>query len=107
MKKLLSLLSILAFVLSTAAFAASGGKEITIDGNACCAKCQLKEADTCQSVISVEKDGKKSVYYLADNAVAQAFHEKICKGAKPATATGVCVKVGDKLQFTATKADVK
>lgn len=106
------------FLSSSAAFAlflglsssfslAAGGKEITVDGKGCCAKCCLKVATECQDAVTVEKDGKKTTYFLADNDVAKQFHENICKGVKPVTVTGVCEKVGDKLQITATKIELK
>jgi hypothetical protein len=44
---------------------------------------------------------------LAVLVVAKQFHENICKGIKPVTVTGVCEKVGDKLQITATKIELK
>src|SRR6516165_9940691 len=107
MKKFLSSSAALAMFLSlsTSGFAA-GGKEITVEGKGCCAKCCLKVATECQDAVSVEKDGKKTTYFLADNDVAKSFHENICKGIKPVTVTGICEKVGDKLQVTASKIEL-
>jgi len=107
MKKLLSSSAALAMLLSLSTSGlAAGGKEITVEGKGCCAKCCLKVATECGNAVTVEKDGKKTTYFLADNDVSKQFHENICKGVKPVTVTGVCEKVGDKLQITATKIEL-
>ena len=93
--------------LATPTFAADNGKEVTVNGEAKCAKCALKEGDTCQTVIQVEnKKGKAVNYYMVDNDVAKAFHQNVCKEAKKATATGTNKKVGGKNEFTATKIEL-
>lgn len=104
-KRLLTLLALLGFV-SAPAFAESAGKEITVKGEAQCAKCNLKQATECQTVITAEKNGKKTTYYLAKNAVADKFHEEVCKAPKQASVTATCKKEGDKLVLTASKAEV-
>ena len=81
-------------------------KEITITGEAKCGKCALKETDKCQSVIQVEKAGKKTTYYLVDNDVSKKFHKDVCTETKKATATGTNKKVEGKNQFTATKVEL-
>ena len=106
MKKLL--LTTIAAVALTAglvsnALAESKGKTITLSGKGCCAKCCLKEADTCQNVLTVEKDGKKTKYYLVQNDVSKGFHSQICETVKNITVTGTCKKVGDKLEVTPEK----
>jgi hypothetical protein len=103
--QLLTLIALLGLV-SLPAFAESKGKEITVKGEAQCAKCNLKQADKCQTVIISEKDGKKTTYYLAANPVAEEFHEEVCKAPKAAAITGTCKKEGDKLVLTATKAEL-
>jgi len=45
---------------------------------------------------SREQDGKMVSYYVADNDVAKAFHENVCKEAKKVTATGTVAKVDGK-----------
>lgn len=92
--------------LAIPALAEDKGKEITITGDAKCGKCALKETAKCQNVIQVEKDGKKTTYYLVKNDVSDKFHENVCKETKKATATGTCKKVDDKLQFTAAKIEL-
>lgn len=105
MKKPFLILLALAGLVSTSVLAASGGKEITLKGTAQCAKCVLKEGTECQTTLQVEKDGKKTTYYLGKNDVADKFHEAVCKGPKEATVTAVCKKEGDKLVLTASKAE--
>jgi hypothetical protein len=89
------------FILALAGSALAADKTIT--GEAKCAKCSLKESDTCQTVIQVEKDGKVTTYYLVDNDKAKAFHENICKEPKKVTATGSVKTVDGKKQLTVTE----
>jgi hypothetical protein len=88
-----------------------GGSKVTLEGMAQCAKCALKEAPTCQNVVVVEKDGKTTKYYLAQNDVAKQAHSKagFCTAPKDAgpkvKVEGTCEKKDDKLVVTATKID--
>jgi hypothetical protein len=103
----LGIAGLLLLALATPTFAADKSKEKTITGEAKCAKCMLKETDKCQTVIQVEnKKGKPVNYYLADNDVAKAFHQNVCKETKKATATGTNKKVDGKNQFTASKIEL-
>ena len=104
-KQLLTLIALLGLV-SVPAFAESKGKEITVKGEAQCAKCNLKTAAECQTVIISEKDGKKTTYYLAKNAVSDKFHEEVCKAPHAVSVTATCKKEGDKLVLTASKAEL-
>ena len=81
-------------------------KEKTVTGVAKCAKCALKESDTCQNVIEVKKGNKKTTYYLADNDVSKAFHENICKGPKNVKATFNVTGEKGKEVYTAKKIEV-
>jgi hypothetical protein len=95
--------------LATPSFAAEkAAKERTLNGQAMCAMCLLKETSKCQTVIQVEaKNGKKINYYLADNDVAKNFHENVCKEAKKVTVTGTVKKLADgKMELTASKIEV-
>jgi hypothetical protein len=92
--------------LAIPALAEDKGKEITITGDAKCGKCALKETAKCQNVIEVEKDGKKTTYYIVDNEKSKAFHKNVCQETKKATATGTCKKVDGKLEFTAAKIEL-
>ena len=81
-------------------------KEVTISGEAKCAKCMLKETKECQAVIQVEKKGKITNYYVVDNDVSKAFHEDICHAAKKVTAKGTLAKVDGKQELTLTKIEL-
>ncbi len=82
-------------------------KEVTVTGEAKCAKCALKETSKCQTVIQTEnKKGKMVTYYLANNDVAKGFHENVCTETKKVTATGTVKKVNGKEQLTASKIDL-
>lgn len=109
MKKLLLpglAVAVVALGLAFNASAESKGKSLTLSGKGCCAKCCLKETETCQNVLTVEKDGKKTKYYLVQNDVSKGFHSQICETVKDITVTGTCKKVGDKLEVTAEKIDL-
>lgn len=104
--KHLSLSALIALALTGFSFAASGGKEITLTGQVACAKCCLKTADECQNVLTVEKNGKKTVYQIVQNEVSKGFHSEVCKQPKQASVTAVCKKVGDHLELTPSKIEL-
>lgn len=107
MRKMFPLLAVAVFFSGlTIAFAA---EEVTVTGDAVCAKCALKETKACQNTITVEKDGKKTVYYLEQNAVSKKAHSGlgIC-GAKTDSpvkvkATGTVKEEDGKKVLTASK----
>lgn len=103
MKKLLlgsALAVVLSFAIALPAVAAGEG-EVTIKGEAKCAKCALKEGDQCQTVIQAEgKDGKTVTYYLADNQAAKDFHANVCKTSMKVTAKGTVKEVNGKQELT-------
>ena len=84
----------LALGLTTLAFAADE-KEKTLKGTICCAKCELKQADKCATVIKV----KDMVYYF-DPAAHKKYHDDICTAAKEGTVTGTVSKADKKLVIT-------
>lgn len=93
--------------LATPTFAADNGKEVTINGEAKCAKCSLKEASKCQTVIQAEgKDGKTVTYWLANNETAKGFHENVCEAPKKVTASGTVKTVDGKQELTVAKIEV-
>lgn len=110
MKKLVltGIAGLMLFGLAISSFAAEEGsaKEHTIKGEAKCAKCSLKEADKCQTVIQTEHNGKMVTYYLTDNDVAKSFHKEVCQEPKKVTATGTVKKEHGKEMLTASKIDV-
>ena len=100
---------LLMLAVTTPTFAADGDKPLTITGEGKCGKCALKETEKCQNVVQVEKDGKKTTYYLVDKAdskISKDFHSNLCQGSKKVTATGECKKVDGKLQVTVSKLDL-
>src|SRR3954469_9961212 len=109
MKKLLysslAVIGMLSFAASTS-IGADDGKEITIKGEGKCGKCALKETDSCQNVVQVDKGKNKGTYYLVQNEVSKSFHDNICKETKNVKATGTVKKVDGKNEFTATKIEV-
>jgi Family of unknown function (DUF6370) len=103
-----SLAGLLFLALAVPSFAAEKGKkEVTITGEAKCAKCALKETDKCQNVIETTKaDGTKVKYYVAKNELANDFHENVCKEPKKVKATGTVKEVDGKKQLTASKIEL-
>ncbi len=103
---------LLLLALATPTFAAEDGKEkgkgkeVTITGEGKCGKCALKETEKCQNVVEVEKNGKKTKYYLVQNDISKAFHENLCKETKKVTVTGHVKNVEGKKELTATKIDL-
>jgi Family of unknown function (DUF6370) len=102
------ILTAFAVAMALVAFAAPAsadekeGKEVKLEGKITCAKCDLGEADSCQTVIKV---GEK-VYYF-DKESHKKHHGTICKEPKDGTVTGTVKKEGDKLVVTATKVEFK
>ena len=82
----------------------ASNKEVTITGNAVCAKCFLHESDKCQTVIQTTVAGKAVNYYLTDNDVSKAFHKNICGNAgENVTATGTVTEKDGKEMLTVSK----
>ena len=107
MKKLLlsSVAGLALFALATPTLAKD--KEVTITGEAKCAKCALHEGNKCQTVIETEAKGKKLTYYVASNDLAKEFHGNVCSGTKKVKAVGTVKKVDDKRELTLTKIDIE
>jgi len=102
----LALVYTLAPMSLLAAEAKKEGEKKTVEGTGLCAKCSLKETDSCQNAIQVEKDGKKVTYYLAKNDLSKKFHEKICKHPEKVRATGTVQEVNGKLELTPSELEV-
>ena len=60
----------------------------TIQGDALCAKHELKETQECQTAIRVAAGTKPVVYYAEPNHLERDFHPKVCRSTLPVTATG-------------------
>ena len=98
----------LAFGLSgIAAAEEKEAKEVKLTGTVCCAKCELKIADKCATVVKAKnKDGKEVIYWF-DAKGDKKHHDSICTEAKEGTVTGTVKKDGDKLIVTVTKVEFK
>jgi hypothetical protein len=80
------------------------GDETTLSGTLVCAKCKLHQADECQNVLQVEKDGKTVNYYLTENKVSKDFHSNICQNdGEKVTVTGNVKEKGEKEMIVASK----
>ena len=106
MKKLKLTIALLAGLavasVTTTAFAADA-KEVTITGDASCAKCTLHIADKCQTVVKATVDGKEVSYYLTGKE-AKTFHEKVCHGdTAKVTVTGSVKEKDGKQTLAVTK----
>jgi hypothetical protein len=81
-------------------------KEVTVKGDAKCAKCMLHEGDACKTVIQTKTGGKTQTYYLVENDISKAFKEDVCETAKGVVATGKVKEVDGKKQLTLTKIEL-
>lgn len=107
MRKMFPLLAVA--VLFSGLSLAWAAEEVTITGDAVCAKCALKETKSCQNTITTDEAGKKVTYYLKHEGVSKKLHQSlgIC-GAKKETpvkvkATGTVKEEEGKKVLTATK----
>jgi len=80
--------------------------EKTVTGEGKCAKCALKETDSCQNVVQVKEGDKMVTYYLVHNDVSKKFHDNICKETKKITVTGTVKEVDGKQQLTPSKIEL-
>ena len=100
--------SLTAFVIGAALIAFVGApafaeeKEQELKGTITCAKCDLKVADSCATVIKV---GEKVYYFDKDSH--KKHHDEICKGGKDGMVVGKVTKDGDKLIVTPSKVEFK
>jgi RecG-like helicase len=105
-KKLIPAVAIIVLSMALSSTAFAKGKEVTITGEGQCAKCALHESKSCQNTITVEAQGKKTTYYLAQNKVSKEFHQNICKSPAKVTATGEVKEVHGKKEMTPTKIEL-
>jgi hypothetical protein len=88
-------------------------KKVTIEGDGMCAKCALEETKSCQNVVIVTKDDKKTNYYLVHEGISKKNHGSMgfCKASKEdpikVKVTGTVEKKDDKLVMTAEKIEKK
>lgn len=101
MRLVLSLVCVLALV----AFARAGDdtkKDVTLKGEICCAKCELKKQDKCNAVVIV-KDGEKEEIYYFDKASQEKHGEDCCKERKMAKVIGDVTEKDGKKWISITK----
>jgi hypothetical protein len=112
MRKLLALAAVgVLFSGMTALLRAADdeGKKVELKGEGLCAKCALKEKDSCQNVVIVTKEGAKKKYYVVHDAVAKKAHSSMgfCRASEDSPAkvkaVGTCKEEDGKLVVTATK----
>ena len=70
----------------------------TIKGKGECAKCSLKETESCQMAVTT-KEGTK--YLVENNDVSKKFHEKICQEQKDVEVVGTVAEKDGKKFITA------
>jgi len=83
-------------------------KEVTIKGEAQCAKCSLKKSDKCASTIVAKEDGKEVTYYIVENAASKKGlpHSEICTDTKKVEAKGTVKEVDGKKELTVSSISV-
>ena len=86
--------------------AMAADKNVTLTGEAQCAKCILKKSQTCQMVIQVTENGKKHNYWVVANDVSKGFKEDVCAAAKKVTATGSTKMLKGKRELTLRKIEI-
>jgi Family of unknown function (DUF6370) len=91
-------------VMFALVLAVRADEEKTLKGTITCAKCDLKKADKCHTVIKV-KEGDEEVVYWFDDASSKKNHGKICQEPKEGTVTGTVSKKGDKHIVKASKVE--
>ena len=93
-------------VMFALVLAVRADEEKTLKGTITCAKCDLKQADKCHTVIKV-KEGDEEVVYWFDDASHKKNHKTICQEPKEGTVTGTVSKKGDKHIVKVTKVEFK
>jgi hypothetical protein len=103
MKTAVKLALSLAVVLGFMALSqADDTKEQKLTGTITCAKCDLKLATKCSTVVKV----KDKVYWF-DKDSNKKYHKDTCMEAKEGTVTGTVSKEGDKMMVKVSKVEYK
>ena len=103
MKKSIVVALAVAALTMTLTLKGRAADEKTVTGEGKCAKCALKESESCQNVVQVKEGDKTVTYYLVHNDVSKDFHKNICKETKKISVTGTVKEVDGKMQLTPTK----
>jgi hypothetical protein len=85
----------LAMVFTLVAVGYAADDEKTLKGTITCAKCGLKKADKCNTVIQVKEGDKEVIYWFAEAKGKE--HKDICQDSKKGTVVGTVKKEGDKM----------
>ena len=93
---------LIAALSALVSLSAADTKTETIKGKGECAKCSLKETESCQMAVTT-KEGTK--YLVENNDVSKKFHEKICTEQKDVEVIGTVAEKDGKKYITATKID--
>ena len=105
-KKLIAALSISGLVVALVLSASASGANVTITGDGACAKCQLKEAKSCQPPVTAMEDGKKVTYYLRENAATKQIGKQLCSEHLQLKVTGAVQTVDGRFEITPTKVEI-
>ena len=97
-KTLLGVAMVFALVVVVRAEKDAADKEVTLKGTVTCAKCDLKLAKKCHTVIKV----KDTVYWF-DAASSKKYHKPICMEAKEGTVVGTVTEKDGKKVIKVTK----
>ncbi|HEX5270204.1 MAG TPA: DUF6370 family protein [Gemmataceae bacterium] len=107
MRTALSMLLGVAIVFAlTLSVRAEEKKEVTVTGTITCAKCDLKVADKCATVIKGKAKGsdKEETYYF-DEKGNKDNHKAICQAAKAGKVTGTVSEKDGKKVITVSKVE--
>jgi len=104
MRRKLSIGLVVVALLAMVNFVRADDAPVTLKGTMTCAKCGLKIADKCQSVLQVKDGDTTTLYYIADNDTSKGTHEKVCDAAADnVTITGTVADKDGKKWITPTK----
>jgi len=105
MRMCLCIATVLAYsLLAVGQLVAADEKEVTLKGTITCAKCDLKLAEKCATVIKVQENGADVVYWF-DSASHKKNHKAICMDPKAGTVTGTVSEKDGKKWIKVTKLD--
>jgi len=105
MRTCLCIATVVAYsVLAVGQLVAADEKEVTLKGTVTCAKCDLKQADKCATVIKVH-EGDQDVVYWFDSASDKQNHKAVCLEPKAGTVTGTVSEKDGKKWIKVSKLD--
>lgn len=95
--------------LCAVSVAIAAEKEVTIVGEAQCAKCSLNKTEKCANAIVAKESGKEVTYFIVENDASKRDlpHAEICASKKTVEAKGTVKEADGKRQLTAKSIVVK